>query len=342
MNGIKVLSLGYAVPGQSASQDQALEIMGWKSRLARTIFKNAAIDKRHVYVPFHRMVQGLSHQELTEFYEEGAVKLGVEAAEQALEGIDRDDIGNIVFASVTGYTCPSLSYKIASELGLRKNVVHSDLLGMGCEAAAPAMERAYDHVRVHEESKALAISSEICSATWFPADESDLDYLVSSAIFGDAASAAVIGINDDDDYYPFIIDFESYFDPDNINLLGYKWEQGRLKVVLSREVPNIVPPLMKQAVCAMLVRNHLALEDISHWIIHPGGKAVLENVEKELGLTREQTKWSWEVMRQFGNVSSATVGIIAKFVQQYENPKGWGVMVTMGAGTAVNCALVRW
>lgn len=339
----RVISLGYAVPQYRRTQTEILEALGWKGRIAKSIFAGAGIDERYSYIDPARFRSGLSWQQLCDEYKAGALELGVAAAHDAFgPGFDVGRIGLISFASVTGYTCPSMSYPIAAELGLRPNVVHSDLLGMGCEAAHPALERSVDYVKAHPGELALAISTEICSATVYPADEADREYLVSSAIFGDASSAAIVGFSDEP-AWPEIVDFESFYSPEYLDLLGYKWENGMMKVVLSREVPNIVPPLIAKTVGIILARNGLCKDDVAHWIIHPGGKAVLENIEKELGLERSQTHWSWEVMRKFGNVSSATLGIIAKHVQQYERPRsGWGIAATMGAGTAVNAALVRW
>jgi predicted naringenin-chalcone synthase len=337
------MSLGYAVPKWRNTQSEILEALGWKGRLAKSIFAGAGIDERYSYIDPARFKDGLSWQELCDEYRAGALELGVAAARDAFgPGFDVERIGLITFASVTGYTCPSMSYPIAAELGLRSNVVHSDLLGMGCEAAHPALERAVDYVKAHPDQLALSVSAEVCSATLYPAEETDREYLVSSAIFGDASSAAIVGYSDQASW-PQVVDFESFYSPEYLDLLGYKWENGMMKVVLSKEVPNVVPPLIAKTVNAILARNSLVTEDIAHWIIHPGGKAVLENIEKELGLNRAQTHWSWEVMRKFGNVSSATLGIIAKHVQQNEHPyKGWGIVATMGAGTAVNAALIHW
>lgn len=319
-----------------------MSAFGWKDRVSAAIFENSAIERRHSWIDPARFAEEPSWQELTEEYELGAKALGVAAAQQAMDGTGAADIGLIAFASVTGYTCPSMSYPIAAALGLPQNVVHADLIGQGCQAGLPALERARDYVAFHPDRRAIAMSVEICSATWFPALETDREYVVSSAIFGDGASAAIVQYSDDE-RYPELCDFESFYSPEYLHLLGYRWEQGRLKVVLSREVPTIVPPLIKQTVGKLLERNHLSKSDISAWVLHPGGRSVLEGIERELGLTRDQTRFSWEVMRDFGNVSSATLGIIARYTHHQERPpKGWGIACTMGAGTGVQACLVRW
>lgn len=341
MSHPRVISLGFAVPRHCVTQEEALRYFGWKSPLTRNIFEQTGIAQRYSYIDPARFAGGLSWQDLCDEYERGALELGVKAAHGALDSHSVKDIGLITFASVSGFTVPSMSYPLAAALRLRGDVVHSDLLGMGCEAAAPSLERARDYVVVHPTEKALVLSVEICSATWYPASERDLEFVVCSALFGDAASAAIVGYSDEP-RHPQLIDFESFYSPDYVDLLGYKWQNGMMKVVLSRRVPDIVPPLIAQTVDRLLDRNDLRREDVRYWMLHPGGKAVLRKMEACLGLTRDQTRYSWEVMRDYGNVSSATLGIIGKYLQQQERPAGWGVAATMGAGTAVNAILCRW
>lgn len=335
----KIASLGFAIPEYSVTQAEAFKALGYKSERIRKIFENSGIDKRHVWVTPARLPY-LSWQELTEEYQKGALRLSVEAVRKCLDSRSLDDISCLVFCSVSGYTCPSMSYLIAKELSMREDIVHSNILGQGCEAAVPAIKRAYDFIKTTGKS-ALSVATEVCSASYFPAPENDLENTVSNAIFADASVAAWIGF-DDDPRHPEIIDFESQFSSDHIILLGYRWQEGRLKVVLGKDVPRVVPKLAKKAVDRLLTRNGLTKDDVSHWILHPGGAKVLEGMESEMELAREQTKHSWDVLREYGNVSSATIGIIGKVTQRAETPSGYGVVVTIGAGTACDAMLIKW
>ena len=126
----KIISLGYAVPQQRITQAEALEALGYKSPLTRRIFESTGIEKRHAWVDPRRL-NAMSWQELTEQYEKGALTLSIESAYAALDGRGVEEIGQLTFVSVTGYTCPSLSYAIAGALGMRSDLVHSNLLGQG-------------------------------------------------------------------------------------------------------------------------------------------------------------------------------------------------------------------
>jgi predicted naringenin-chalcone synthase len=335
----KIISLGFATPERVVKQKEAFQALGYRSERVKAIFENSGIDQRHVWVAPEKLSH-LSWQELTEEYQKGARFLSGEAVKNCLDSRDINDVSCIVFCSVSGYTCPSMSYFIAKDLHMREDIVHSNILGQGCEAAVPALKRAYDFIN-STGKPALAVATEICSASYFPAPENDLENTVSNAIFADASVAAWVGY-DDDPKHPEIIDFESQFDGDHVVLLGYRWQDGRLKVVLGKDVPKVVPKLAAKAVDRLLSRNKLTKNDISHWILHPGGVKVLEGLEDEVGLTREQTKHSWEVLREYGNVSSATIGIIGKITQRAETSGGYGLVVTIGAGTACDAMLVKW
>ncbi len=117
-----------------------------------------------------------------------------------------------------------------------------------------------------------------------------------------------------------------------------------MKVVLSRLVPKVIPPMAAQAVNRLLARNSLSIGDISNWCVHSGGVAILNEIAACLHLdSAEDFRYSWEVLRRWGNMSSATVGMIAKAIHaQPENRHGYIVSVTMGAGGQVGATLCKY
>ena len=214
-----------------------MEYFGYKSPFTKRIFESTGIERRYSWVDPKRFASLPSWQEMCEEYAVGVIEMGVRAARDALDNYDAKDIGSLTFVSVTGYTCPSPSYAIAGKLGLPTNIIHSNLMGQGCEAAVPGLERAYDYV-ARTGKLALTVSVELCSTTYFPiSSERDLEYITSASIFADGATAAIVGLSDNE-RLPEMVDFESFFSPEYIDLLGYKWVDGRLKVVLSRDVPT--------------------------------------------------------------------------------------------------------
>jgi len=337
----KIVSIGSVVPEQSYTQEDVFRSLGYP-RHFRRIFMDAGIDKRHFWIP---LGAGLSWQEACEEYLKGAMWLSKEVVKTCLDGRDATSIGSVTFASCTGYECPGIMHRLVSELGFSPSVLYTNILGMGCEGGAPALWRAYHHTLTTGRSS-LAVACELCSLCHFPEPEPDpsgeWELLRANAIFGDGASAVLIDF-DDDPRHPYIVDFETYFDPENLKHLGFVWQDGRLRVLLSREVPKIAPKVVQPPLEILLRRNSLTLEDIDWWVVHPGGSAVLSNVRDSLSIPEEKLVLSREALRQFGNCSSSSIGIVGKLLMGHEiEPGDRCIVVSLGAGMAAGVTLLRW
>ncbi len=337
----KITSIGFAVPERSYTQGEVFESLHYP-RHFRRIFLDAAIDKRHFWVPLDAE---LTWQQACEEYNKGAIWLSRKAVKACLDGRDVSEIGSVSFASCTGYNCPSIMHQLHSELRFSPNVVYTPILGTGCEGAAPSLWRAYHHTLATGQ-QSLAIACEICSVCHFPEPEPDpsgeWEMLRANAIFGDGASAALIGF-DDDPRHPYLVDFETYFAPENLKHLGFVWQDGRLRVLLSRQIPKIVPSVVQPPVERILQRHHLSLNDIKWWVIHPGGSAVLNNLKDKLGIPEKKMVLSREALRLFGNCSSSSIGIVGKLLMGNEIKQGdWCLVVSLGAGLVAGATLLRW
>ena len=331
----RIISIGYAFPDKYYTQSELFEMLGYKSPQVKRIFENSGIKGRYLWTN----PVGKSWQELTEEYEKAAIALSKKAVLNCMDGRSLSDIGCLIFSSCTGYTCPGVSHHLAKELDMPDDLIHTNLLGMGCEASSPALCRAIDYVETHEKM-ALLVSCEPCSCAYFPAPESDLENTVTNCIFGDAAAAMLIGY-DHNPHHPEIIDIQSYFNKEYMDYLGFKWVDGRLKCVLHKDVPKVSGMLVREAVYRLLGKNNLAVSDIDHWAVHPGGLRVLEEIQKALPVLPWKLKASYDVLRDIGNVSSATVIIMGKELNHVE-PPAWGLGVTLGAGFEVGAVLLRW
>ena len=337
----KIVSIGFAVPERSYTQDEVFTALGYPRRF-RKIFLDAGIDKRHLWIP---LSAELTWQEACEEYRKGAMWLSKKVARECLEGIDAGTIGSVTFASCTGYECPSIMHHLAEELGFSPSVLYTSILGMGCEGGAPALWRAYHHTLATGQPS-LAVACEICSVCHFPEPKPDpsgeWELLRGNAIFGDGAAAVLVGF-DDDPRHPHIVDFETYFNPETINHLGFRWQDGRLRLVLSRQIPKVVPGVVRPPLEKVLRRNNIGLEDINWWVIHPGGSAILSNLRDSLGIPEEKMALSREALRRFGNTSSSSIGNVGKLLMDHEIKRGDRCLViSLGAGLASGVTLLRW
>jgi len=339
----KIVSIGFAVPPNSYTQRESFDFLGYPGHFWQ-IFNGANIKKRHFWVP---LGTPFSWQEATEEYKKGAMYLSKQAIMACLDSREASTCGSVSFASCTGYECPSIVHHLAKDLEFAPDTCYASILGMGCEGGYPALRRAYDYTVAHQKSS-LAVSCEICSVCWFPEDGSnpdktrDYELLRANAIFGDGASSVLVGF-DDDWRHPYIIDFESYFDPDNMHHLGFLWQDGRLRCLLSRQIPKIVPGLVEVVLKKILQRNELEIGDIRWWVVHPGGKAVLDNLRDQLGLPEEKLSMSREALRLYGNCSSSSIGIVGKLLMSEDiQPGDYCIVVSLGAGLAAGAVLLRF
>ncbi|MFA5186431.1 MAG: 3-oxoacyl-[acyl-carrier-protein] synthase III C-terminal domain-containing protein [Patescibacteria group bacterium] len=345
-NGLraKIISLGTASPDRVVTQREAYEALGYSNPRTWKIFQNAGIAQRRVWVPPEQL-RTLTTDQLYDAYFEGALSLGASAARECLQG--HHDVGSLTFASTTQprLLCPSMSYRLSGALGLPSDMQHTDMIGGGCQGSAPAICRAYDSF-VATGRPALVVCAEICSATYFPAPERDLENTVANAIFADGAAACLIGL-DDDWRHPWIHSFACEFDPQYLDYLGYRWVDTlhgkRLKVVLHKDVPAIAP-IMAEKVVKRLIRapDLLDMDGIDHFIIHPGGVKVLDNIRDHLKIPESKMGYSREILWEQGNQSSATVGAIGKLARDRALPGDWGLILTLGAGFATYGILLRW
>lgn len=339
----RIVSLGQAVPDQPyncvVSMEEWCRMLGYKSHITFDIARNTQISLHRWWAnPI-----GKSVQELSEDYIAGGVALSCRAIEDCL---DRpvQEFGSFIFVSTTQQleVCPGMSFRIAGKLGMPEDIKLVDIISDGCQGLAPGLETAYSHLLTFRKP-VLVVSCEICSSTYFPAPENDIANSVANLIFNDGACAMILD-NSKDAQFPAILDFERSFTPEGLGLLGYTYRDNRMKVILHKDVRTRIPPLIARVVQRLLERNGLTKEDVGNWVFHNGGVAVLNETAAVLGLdSQRDLRYSWEILREFGNVSSATAGMVAK--RMHENPMnrdGYILGCTMGAGGQVGGALLRY
>lgn len=343
----KIISIGFAVPEQAVTQEEVFATLKYPKHFWR-LFRDSGIDKRHFCLPLPR-IRHLSFQEQQEKYQRAAVEFSKQAIINCLDGRDPKEIGCLVYCTCTGLPPgPTIGDYIMRELGLLPHTRIINVGSQGCEGGGfPGLTTAADFTTARGKL-ALVVATELSGLTYYPEPdgkpnpENDYQCLRANAIFAEASSAALVGY-DDDWRHPSIIDQESYTDTRYIDDLGYRWRDGRLMPLLSKRVPELAPLVVVPAVEAVLERQGLKVADIGWWVVHAAGLSVLRNIEKALGITQEKLELSTGVLRDFGNCSSATVGIIGKRLMS-ENIKGgdYVVVVTVGPGMRGGASILRF
>ncbi len=275
-----------------------------------------------------------------------ALLLGEEAIGKAMAqaGVGPEDIGAMFFVSITGVSSPSLDAKLINRMGLSRNTKRVPIFGLGCVAGAAGIARASDYVKAFPGQAALLLSVELCSLTVQPDDLSAAN-LISTGLFGDGAAAVVItGSDRDRGAGPEVLATKSVFYPETEYVMGWDISDKGFRIVLSRDVPEVVLQNLGRDVDEFLTEHQLRRDEIGSWVIHTGGPKVLESTERALGLAPRALAASWECLRKTGNLSSASVLFVLEEVMKNQRPAPgtWGILAAMGPGFCSELVLLRW
>jgi alkylresorcinol/alkylpyrone synthase/polyketide synthase Type III len=185
----------------------------------------------------------------------------------------------------------------------------------------------------------VVVSVELCSAAYY--DDDRLESAVAHAIFADGAGAIALGA---DGAGPAIVDHRTLFRPEHLGAMGFEYPGGRPRVVLSKDVRRIGAGMMKEMTDLLVAENGLKLADVRHFALHSAGRRVIDHASRLLGLDESQIAHSRRVLRDFGNMSSATVlFVLDALLRAGDAVAGdWGLMIALGPGFAAEGALLRW
>lgn len=272
-----------------------------------------------------------------------ALPLGEKTLLAALSNanLDRREIDYLTVASCTGLDIPGLDLRLAGRLGLRHDLRRTCILGMGCYAAFPALQRARDAVAADHSKRALVLCLELCSLHFQPSD--DTENIVVSALFADGAAAVVLGY-DDASRGPQLVDALTHSEYNTLEHMAFHVTDHGFQMELSSYVPELLGAAVEDFADCLLSRNHLRRKDVRFWGVHPGGTKILDHIERRLGLEKEDLRFSRAVLRDYGNMSSPTALFVLDEIQKSGQPQpgDWGVMMAFGPGLTMESLLVRW
>ncbi|WP_353829339.1 type III polyketide synthase [Agromyces sp. SYSU T0242] len=254
-----------------------------------------------------------------EIYATEATRLYLEAGRQAIAatpGIEAEDVTHVVTVSCTGFYAPGPDYMLVRDLGLGPAVQRYHLGFMGCYAAMPALRTAAQFCEADPDAVVLVVSVELC--TLHLRSSNDPDTIVASSLFADGAGAGIVTARPlEADERAFALDrFETRITPVGEGDMAWKIGDHGFEMVLSNAVPSIIddhitgaldPLLAPEPELADALAADVAGDRIAHWAIHPGGRSILDKVESRLALTEAQLEPARETLRDYGNMSSATV-----------------------------------
>lgn len=294
------------------------------------VFANAGIEKRHSCMPLDWFTEAHGWKERNDLYERHALLLIEQAAKACLDRAERapGDIDAIVCVSTTGITTPSLEARLLERMAFRRDVRRLPVFGLGCGGGVTGLARAADLQRAAPDSLVLLLVVELCALTFRSADFSRSN-IVATALFGDGAAAVLLGPATE---RPSLAAAGEHTWPDSLPIMGWNIEDDGFGVLFSRDIPALVRRDFGVIADAFLERHGAGHADIAGYICHPGGIKVIAALEDAFGLAAGSLAIAREVLRDYGNLSAATVLFVLERMLASDPKPGRYLMTALGPG----------
>ncbi|HMJ69540.1 MAG TPA: type III polyketide synthase [Cyclobacteriaceae bacterium] len=328
-----ITAIGTATPSHRFSQSviadfmvRAMQLDESAANKLRALYRATGIESRYSVLPdygksgdyeFYANSADLTPMPSTkkrlELFRKHAVELSRASVLDALNGItdiDRKDITHLIVVSCTGLYAPGLDIDLIKDLGLRPDVQRTCVNFMGCYAAFNALKLADSFCGNSADAKVLIVCTELCSLHF--QKENTQDNMLANALFGDGSATILVegrprkGLNLKPEIFRCDIAMNGEDD--------MAWTVGDVgfEMKLSAYVPDIIQTGIRDLTSRLLDGISKNMSDVTYFAIHPGGKRILEVIEKELGLTRAQNVYAYNVLKKYGNMSSPTVVFVLK------------------------------
>jgi alkylresorcinol/alkylpyrone synthase len=315
---VEIAAIATATPKHQVTQQDVTE----RAKIAAphleslwSLYSNTGIDTRYACEPAEWYLKEHGWEERTERFQHHALDLLEEVARKAVAnaGIDLQAIDMIVTNTITGLAVPSLDAKLMNRLKLKPTVERLPIFGLGCGGGIGGMARATRLAQSMPGGYVLFLTVDLCSLCLRINDPSPAMF-VSGALFGDGAAAVVLhntslSARDGSSGVPMrsITALGEICWPETEYIMGWDIKEDGFGIVLSPELPGFLRGALKPAVQSFLAQNEMQLQDFNGFIFHPGGRKLLETMEQVLKIDRSMLIHSWETLRHYGNMSSATV-----------------------------------
>lgn len=333
---------------------EMLAIAGDKKDLLLKTYQNSGILTRHCVMndfkggrqewdfwgpDYPEIIPGMAHRNA--FFKKKAPELAIEAAKKALEnwGGDPSAITHVISVSCTGLIAPGIEYYLMQALDLPLSVNRLGINFMGCFGAFKGLSVAQAFAKENPKNRVLVVCTELCSLHL----QTDLDYetIVANSLFADGAAAVIVGVDPQDSEKPMwdIMNMQSIGIENTFEKMSWEASDKGFLMRLSHTVPVHIGRHI-QAFIKQLVSQDISLETCD-WAIHPGGKSIIQAIERTFKLKSSQTEASWQTLANFGNMSSATYLFVLDYLSKQVQQTPWTIGLAFGPGLSVEGMLLH-
>ncbi len=365
--GPRIVGLELADAETSFSQDDVLRMLDMKGdEFAERIFSRCGVERRQLNLSGASLATTL--QGRTEQIEEELFGFAVQAVDRL--GIDPLEIGTVVTATLYSLGGPTLAHRLVDHYDMDPSTDKYHILGVGCASAVPLMRLTAQSMRDHPGRKGLIVAAESMAGILMRASDDDAKAkIVGSSLFGDGCAAALLdgdpleelgegapgGLGHDGNGAgagtgpglrgPTIVASKVHQIGRTLGAVKLTLDAGDSYLHLDRDLPDKAGAGLRALVEDFLEGNGgLTRADIDHWVVHPGGRRIIESVQETLELSREEVAVSYDVLANHGNVGTPSIFYVLKKTIEQRSPRAGerGLLVTIGPGITVGLLLLQW
>lgn len=326
----KIISIGTAVPEYRHSQTEILQFMqnvyalnDADRRKLKFLYAHGGIETRYSVIPdysrpasgweFYPPAENLDPfpdlEKRMEYFNRYAGELSVSAVKDCMKDHDLSSITHLITVSCTGMSAPGLDLELIEKLSLPLTTQRFTINFMGCYAAVQALKAANAFCLADHGAKVLIVCTELCTLHF--QKTYSIDNITSSMLFGDGSAAVLVSGGEKEEGLS-IQSFYTTVSPKGNKDMAWNLSSHGFQMTLSSYVADLIKEDFAGLIKNALEHAGIYREDINHWCIHPGGKKILEVVEESLGFNKGQLENCYGVLREYGNMSSATVLFVLK------------------------------
>ncbi len=299
-----------------------------EKRLLKSVYKATGIEQRHSVLADYCKAPGEfeffpndpnasfpTTAERMKVYKDNALKLALAAIENCLatlDHFDKNEITHLITVSCTGMYAPGIDIEIVQQLNLHSATKRTAINFMGCYGAFNAIKIADSICKAESNAKVLIVSVELCTIHF--QNKFNMDNIISNAIFADGAAAVLVQAQPTQKKYFSLTGFYCDLLPQTSKEMAWHIADNGFDIVLSSYVPEVIQAGISAFTQQLLNQHNLALSHIDFYAIHPGGLKILQACEASLNISNEHNKYSYQILRDYGNMSSATVLFVLKAI----------------------------
>lgn len=363
---VYISSVGLGIPKVTLNQADAKLLVEdifhkekQKVKKLLPIFDNANIKTRQLATKIEWYKQPQNLKERNNVYIDEAISLSLKAIDECLQhhvlnkGVPYEAIDLIVFVSSTGMATPSIDSYLINERPFKESIVRMPLWGLGCGGGAMGISRAIEWLQQDPTKTAIVVCAELCSLT-FQQEDFSTSNIVGTALFGDGVAATLL-VGEQSPYKNNLREMKlkaeavsSFIKKGTVDIMGWHVMNTGFEVIFSKKIPRLVKSIWKQHFEQFLQQLNISVNDLHSLVAHPGGRKVLEEMEKVVKSKVSLLQNSYDVLQHHGNMSSATVMyVLKKYIEtSVENianeSKSWAILSALGPGFCSELLALRW